>query len=38
VLPEYFGQLRLLRDGGEQYMLAFGHENNIVAAVGMDGR
>jgi hypothetical protein len=37
VLPEYFGQLRLLREG-EQYMLAFGHEKNIVAAVGMDGR
>lgn len=42
VLPKYFhsewsvAQFRLHE--GEQYIVAFGHEKNIVAVVGMDGR
>ena len=42
VLPKYFhsewsvAQFRLHE--GEQYIVAFGHEKNTVAVVGMDGR
>jgi len=42
VFPKYFhsewsvAQFRLHE--GEQYIVAFGHEKNTVAVVGMDGR
>ena len=42
MLPKYFhsewsvAQFRLHE--GEQYIVAFGHEKNTVAVVGMDGR
>jgi hypothetical protein len=42
VLPKYFhsewsvAQFRLQE--GEHYIVAFGHEKNTVAVVGMDGR